>query len=148
MSFLPNDDCFILVIKTDSYAGNFEREMCGFMTGQIGDCGVGDDCVELFQSENPENYEFEDLVISFPDDHGCYRPCTIWWPGNTSVAIFFESKPTEEQFMFLRNRARDFAAKTDPCDGEHATITIQGFELREYSVKHTDVCISIRNGSE
>lgn len=29
MSSLPTDDCFVLVIKTDSYAGNFEREMCG-----------------------------------------------------------------------------------------------------------------------
>ena len=29
------------VVDTDTYAGNFEREMCAFMTGITGACGVG-----------------------------------------------------------------------------------------------------------
>ena len=32
---------YLFVIDTDSYSGNFEREMCAYCTGQIGDCEVG-----------------------------------------------------------------------------------------------------------
>lgn len=32
---------YSIVVETDSYAGNFEREMCAFMTGHIGKCEVG-----------------------------------------------------------------------------------------------------------
>lgn len=134
MSTLPNFDCFIFVIKTNSYAGNFEREMCGYVTGQVGECGVGDENAAFFQSDNPDNDEFEDLIISFPDDHGCYRPVTIWGNESTDVAIFFESQPTEEQLTFLRQRAREFAVMTDPENGKHTVITISGFELIEYTV--------------
>lgn len=143
MSTIPTDDCFILVIKTDSYAGNFEREMCGYMTGQVGECSVGEKDADQFAVENPDKLdEFEDLITGFPDDNGCYRPVTIWGPASSDVAIFFESKPTDEQLEFLGQRARQFAANTDPRDGEHTIITILGFELREYCVKHTDTCIA------
>lgn len=32
---------YSIVVETDSYAGNFEREMCAFMTGHIGECEAG-----------------------------------------------------------------------------------------------------------
>ena len=31
------------IVDTDSYAGNFEREMCAYMTGHIGECSVGEE---------------------------------------------------------------------------------------------------------
>ncbi len=31
---------YLFVIDTDTYAGNFEREMCAYVTGQIGECEV------------------------------------------------------------------------------------------------------------
>ncbi|KKK83825.1 hypothetical protein LCGC14_2789530, partial [marine sediment metagenome] len=34
-------DSWIFIIDTDSYAGNFEREMCAYITGRVGECGVG-----------------------------------------------------------------------------------------------------------
>lgn len=141
MSSLPTDNCFVLVIKTDSYAGNFEREMCGYMTGQVGECGVGDDSAVLFIAENHKNYEFEDLVTQFPDEHGCHRPATIWGPGCTDVAIYFESQPTDRQLVFLRQRACEFAAMTDPLDGEHTVISIVGFELIEYTVNRIETSV-------
>ena len=141
MSSIPIYDCFILVIRTDSYAGNFEREMCAYMTGRIGECDFGKVNAAQFVAENPDNNEFEDLVMEFSDDCGCYRPSTIWGHKCSDVAIYFESKPTSKQLEFLRHRARQFAANTDPRDGRHNVITIFGFELREYCTKHTDTCI-------
>jgi len=37
------------IIDTNEYAGNFEREMCAYCTGQIGDCGVGEEEAEKFE---------------------------------------------------------------------------------------------------
>jgi hypothetical protein len=63
---------YIFVIDTDSYAGNFEREMTAYITGKSGECGVGQELTDKF----PDYFD-EDLVISAPDERGCRRPCEI-----------------------------------------------------------------------
>ena len=70
----------IFVIDTDAYAGNFERPMCAYLTGQVGDCGVGEEYAEMFKQCPEEAYEeaFEDLIVHVPDDHGCCRPVSIY----------------------------------------------------------------------
>lgn len=118
------------------------------MTGQVGECGVGDEEVAIFESDNPDNDEFEELIVSFPDDHGCCRPVTIWGADCNNVAIFFDNRPTDKQLVFLRQRARKFAAMTDPQDGKHKCITIFGFELEDYRVKHTNTGIDAWKGDE
>lgn len=44
---------YSIVIDTENYAGNFERRMCAFLTGQIGDGYVGDgaDIVEKYSAD-------------------------------------------------------------------------------------------------
>jgi hypothetical protein len=48
---------YILLVHTNSYAGNFEREMCGFMTGIVGECEVGDGEAEKFREETREQIQ-------------------------------------------------------------------------------------------
>ncbi len=67
---------YLFVIDTTDYAGNFERELCAFITGRIGDCEVGREMSELFTEETGQE-PFEN-VIGEADDHGCYRPVTIY----------------------------------------------------------------------
>lgn len=76
-----NSDCWLLVIDTDSYSGNFERELTAYLTGQLGECGVGDKMANIFGEDAKKNkppVDFDDIVISEPDDRGCHRPCTIY----------------------------------------------------------------------
>ena len=40
MSTTPKNG-YGLVVKTNSYAGDFEREYCAYVTGQVGECEVG-----------------------------------------------------------------------------------------------------------
>lgn len=69
----------LFIIDTEEYSGNFEREMCAFCTGQVGECGVGQKEADVFKEECPEWIEiFDDIVGSEPDDHGCYRPVSIY----------------------------------------------------------------------
>jgi hypothetical protein len=38
---MNEENLWLFIVDTDSYAGNFERCMCAYMTGQIGECEVG-----------------------------------------------------------------------------------------------------------
>lgn len=76
-----NTDCWLLVIDTDSYSGNFERELTAYLTGQVGECGVGDKMAEIFVEDAKTNkppVNFDNEVFSEPDDKGCARPCIIF----------------------------------------------------------------------
>ena len=67
-------NCYVFVVDTNKYSGNFEREMCAFMTGNVGECGRGSETVEEYRKEVGEPLDF--LVTVW--DNGCSRPCTIW----------------------------------------------------------------------
>lgn len=62
---------YIFIVDTDQYAGNFERQMVAYMTGIVGECGVGE------EHANDIKETLDDIVISVPDEHGCCRPATI-----------------------------------------------------------------------
>lgn len=75
----PSVPACIFVVDTDSYAGNFERDMTAFITGQLGECGVGDTNAKLMKDQFPDEAEaFEEIIGSEADEHGCSRPCTCW----------------------------------------------------------------------
>ena len=66
------------VVDTESYSGNFERQMCGYITGVIGECEVGSEEAAEFNNEHPGQNPFDDIVMQVPDEHGCRRPVAIW----------------------------------------------------------------------
>src|ERR1700723_2670348 len=67
---------YIFVIDTEQYSGKFERELCAWITGQVGECGVG---ITLAEYVPRHVYElFEEALVHRPDDHGCARPCEVW----------------------------------------------------------------------
>ena len=69
---------YALIVDTDSYSGNFERQMCAYITGQIGECGVGDDIAEKALPELGKDAAwFEAHSIHKADEHGCHRPVEI-----------------------------------------------------------------------
>jgi hypothetical protein len=106
-----------IVFDTDAYAGNFEREMCAFITGRYGDCGVGSDIAEVVLPELRHFYDwYKDKVTQEPDEHGCWRPASIWpspalsgtVPQYNSVAIFVEEFPPEDVLVEMAARAQAF----------------------------------------
>jgi len=124
---------YLFVIDTNRYAGNFEREMCAYMTGQIGDCEVGDKLAKVAEREIPEETEqFEDIIEQVPDEHGCYRPASISIDIN-SVTIYFRSIPNPELMKILKERAQKFAKKEK--------IKVLGFRLLEYRETYTEIDI-------
>lgn len=113
-----NFNCKIIVIDTDAYAGNFERELCAYLTGQIGDCNVGS---EFLKPQNMIKHLewWENNISPQEDTEGSefYRPCTIWKTGETnfygSVAIFVEEIPPQEVLDEMIKEAKIFCRDTD-----------------------------------
>lgn len=138
---------YIFTIDTNSYAGNFERQMCAYVSGKVGECEVGYEEKCLFREEEGDlTYDRmieEDVVRQKPDDHGCMRPVVILTTPNdrlsevigarreyNSVGILLEFPPTSELVVLFKRRAADFPAhwKTKFM-GRDTDIKIQGFRL-------------------
>lgn len=146
----------IFVVHTDSYSGNFERELCAYITGQVGDCGVGEDLASDFLDDEGDEAAdlFDEIVAQVRDDHGVMRPCAIYptpgrlndgygnmrdakegetgFPAYESVAIYFDERPSDEQILLMKDRAVKYA--TDKYNRksyfkDRAPLIINGFEL-------------------
>jgi hypothetical protein len=70
---------YLIIIDTNKYSGNFERAMCAYITGVVGECGTCEKCKDIALKElNQETIDwFEDNVVQVPDEHGVLRPCAI-----------------------------------------------------------------------
>ncbi len=146
------DGCFVFVVDTTTYAGNFERDLVAFVTGRFGECGVGRDLAEMALKELPDDARqwLTVHVVSLPDEHGCNRPASIWptpgwwndgsgkflpmdsstpapprsYPAYLSVACFMTARPSDDLLELLRRRTRAY------CDAYLAdNFSITGFRL-------------------
>lgn len=69
---------YAFIVDTDAYSGNFERQMCAYITGLCGECGQGREIAEKAYKALGKTAEwFEANVISKTDDHGCFRPVAM-----------------------------------------------------------------------
>ena len=116
---------YLLIADTERYAGNFERQMCAWVTGQIGECGVGEELAAVAEGDmTPELRDWcEDAVYSKPDDHGCHRPVSISpTPGHgkyNSVEIYLGQKPPDDLLNEMIERIVFFCTEHKP-DGAAA----------------------------
>lgn len=88
-------------IDTNKYSGNFERQMCAFITGRIGECEVG----TKEQNEYLKIHSPIKNVIRVADDRGCRRPVEIeTTPGIWNNGLGFYFKDGEEKQALLEYR--------------------------------------------
>ncbi len=94
-----------IIINTDSYAGNFERELCAWCTGCLGDCEVGEEMVDRHIKEL-----FKPIIGVCYDEYGTSRPVEIFDDDDkyNSLIIYFNEKPTLEQFNIIKDRCNSF----------------------------------------
>lgn len=101
------------VIDTNVYTGGFERQLCAFVTGHIGDCKVGKKEADIYL----ETHEPIRNVLQVENENGVARPVEIY--------------PTPEVW----NNGLGFSYK----DGEEA-LAIQEYQRfrREYNEKNVE----------
>lgn len=106
---------YAVVVETNQYTGNYEREFCAYVTGSYGECEVGSEMAEVALEEAPELKLL--CIDSRPDEHGCHRPVQICSYArrqdlsNTyhDLVIFFDVPPTKAQFDLIKERAHKYA---------------------------------------
>mgnify|MGYP006282699499 CR=1 FL=1 len=143
-----DNERWLFIIDTDNYAGNFERQLCAYCTGMVGDCGVGDDYAALwYDEEDPEDEDFfYEISWLCPDDHGCRRPVTMCdgpgdEDGSSSVAILFYCRPTGEHIEMMKRRALEFSKKKFDFDEFKADFNINGFRLLRQRTIYEEVSL-------
>ena len=145
------DRHYLFIIHTDSYIYNVERQMCCYITGHIGDCGIGNIYKKLYEQEETE--EFTNVIKRCHHDR-CCRPCKVWCADNketgeveyNSVAIYFGSPPTQIQIDIIMRRAAKFPEThrgtltvLPSGDFSYIPIKILGFSLLEIKQVETEV---------
>ena len=119
---------YTFIILTDQYTGNFERELCAYCTGVVGDCGVGEKQRTKFivdYSEEKADEIWELLEQRY--DEGCARPVSVSSP-NTALEIYFYDRPTQEVIDMIKERANKFKLKD--FNDKPKPLSILGFELK------------------
>lgn len=103
---------YAIIINTDAYAGNFERDMCAFVTGSYGECGVGSELAELFHEEEGQDTFLSGITDSVSDG-SCYRPCSMFNDddSNQSVIIFLTDQPEPHEWDMIVRRVQKFGAE-------------------------------------
>jgi hypothetical protein len=162
--YKPPADEFIFIVDTSEYAGNFERNLVAFMTGQIGECSVGFECLDYFldEADDAEKEFVERAVVQKPDDHGTFRPASIWvtpgrmrttadgreYPAYDSVAVFLSEAPPEEYLNRWHERALRFGK--DPqeygCNEYVPSFEVQGSRLVKQIVSYEGVWLRMKEG--
>ena len=117
---------YSIIIKTNQYAGNFERELCAHLTGIVGECEVGHE-----YADEEITTIFEQSIATPADDNGTRRPVGLGSrnegaTGN-DVVIYFDSEPTKEQVQIIKERLLTFTAY-HPVQ----FLEFKGIELIEY----------------
>jgi hypothetical protein len=137
---------WLFVVDTDSFSGNFEREMCAYLTGMWDNDTHGGKQSAIAKKELPSAMiaYFENHVSYHHEevDDGSHDVCQIiyptpgWWnngmgkhtqgkppkgktvyPAYQSVAIFFNEKPPDSVLKFLVDRAKEYCKnRLDICD--------------------------------
>lgn len=123
------------VVDTDSYAGNFQRELCAYVIGARNDPSERDPYLKLFDRDCrlPLGDLSDARLVDPGDDDVHLAPCdlaaTPGWasdgrgkvrrstpdknrrykhPAYNSVSIFLQRKPTEEELGELLKRSLEF----------------------------------------
>lgn len=122
------ESIWLFVVDTEQFAGNFERQLCAYMTGCVGECGVGDTERDAFNLETQipvgvdkydERHPFH-FVINESDEHGCHRPCAIFpTPGwfNNGMGGEYRDTP-ENEAVAKEDHRQKWLVQIKPGDAE------------------------------
>jgi hypothetical protein len=140
---------YALIVGTNEYTGNFEREFCAYVTGSYGECGVGEELAEEFlEEEGAEAESLTCLTCNEMDDRGCARPVSIYDDGDryNSLIIFLEDHPNEKEWEIIIRRAKQFCIdRPDWCSwrGEKKPLELKGIRLISNQVVRTQEVLKV-----
>ena len=168
---MVEEEYWIFIVDTDTYSGNFERELCAYIAGHFYARGE-EEAIQfiketklghLERSQHSQKlipYSSLEHVMEAPSppaehkgDYGIIWATLGWfndgsgnhypketkkhlkkrYPAYQSVAIYFDTKPTEKEIAMFKDRSRKFA--------ETRKIQVTGFRLIAAQVVQEEISI-------
>ena len=142
-----------VIIDTNCYSGNFERNMCAFITGELGDGIVGDDLVHFFtesdvSEEIREEISENILPLEDPDEEGSEYCLPVSMVEDDSgryngIAIHFSEKPSKQLVEFMVKRASEYCKYVleteDPAtiNYHYVDFKVLGYRVKKVTVTRT-----------
>lgn len=133
---MANQTTYRLVVDTDAYAGNFERESIAFATGLVGECEVGSGEAALALDElDKKTVEWwkKHAIHQVDEENGCRRPALLVpTPGyfNNGYGQHFEDTPENEKIALEKFQQTILAHKTKNIeDLERVTLGQGGWTV-------------------
>lgn len=165
VAYVPNKvrrQMYKFIIDTDSYSGNFERELVAYCTGLVGDCGVGEEEAAEVPEDIIEMFS-ECIEFASDDDDSCLRPASIEptpgfyndgngnhykihpdikyekvYPAYQSVGIKFSIKPTDDMINFIINRTKEFANRPNRWTND-SNFKVLGYRLVDERIVQDEI---------
>ena len=124
MNVMPNAGSFLFIVDTQNHAGSFERQLVAYLTGQVGECGVGSEEAKLAKEDGVPLW-FKDHVLHLPDaERGYIRPASIWptpgWFNDGMGGVYpdgTDPKAVEETYL---KAIQDYADQMYPGKGQQS----------------------------
>lgn len=126
-----------LEICTNTYTGNFEREIVGYCIGVYHECEHGKSQAKIFSKETgyghcdlygESKYDknpFVDLLDFYIDEHGDrFISIGPWGKHCNNIYIHLKEKPSDELIKLIKDRAKDYEEK-----GMYKGLKILGFNF-------------------
>ena len=141
------------IVDTEQYAGGFERELAAYMTGQVAECGMGQEFADRFMAETPPRYrpDFDNLVVFVPDENGFYRPSTLeptpgWFcnPAGQHFRIGEEKKALKAYKQHEQNRISKQIARLKSFRSSSG-CTKQDKEINEEILEQSKLLRKVKN---
>lgn len=145
---MKNKIKYRLIIDTDSYSGNFEREITAYVFGLLGESEVGEEYVEFYKKEtgDAEGDKYYEIIEMVYDDHGG-NFCEIVQTDNTnetnSIMFHFNSMPTKNDIKLIKSRIYKFNSIRKKIDKMYNKDDIKILSIKLYKEELKLVEISI-----
>jgi hypothetical protein len=116
-----------VIVSTNTFAANFDKELCAFTTGQIGECKIGIDRRYRASAEVREMFEKAMERRVGADDY--WRPVGPNAKDANAFELYFKEKPTQEMIDAFIEGFNDFADEKKEKNPITTRISLEGITI-------------------
>jgi hypothetical protein len=116
-----------VIVSTNTFVTNFDKEMCAFITGQIGECKIGIDRKFRAPAEVRDLFEKAMERRICADDY--WRPVGPNEEDSNAFELFFKEKPSEAMIEAIIEGFNDFADEKKEKNPITTRISLEGIKI-------------------
>lgn len=116
-----------IIVSTNVFISDLDKEMCAFITGQIGECKIGID--RKFRADSDVREMFESAMERRLCSDNYWRPVGPNADDSNAFEFYFKNKPTDEMIKALVEGFHEFADEKKEKNPIMQRITLLGLTV-------------------